>query len=330
MFTKVKEKQLQYLDTLELTSDLFRSKTHETYYRRSIAKHKNITKLISILTVLRNENTKKKYWKTFHCNRVLLQEGLLLKGSLCRKRWCTHCSRIRIAELTNGYKQPLLDLGKLYFVTLTAPTVQARELKSEIRKRITAFQKIKDNLRKAHKIKLNGIRKLEVTYNQETNKYHPHFHFILSDLNDCNRLISLWLNYFPNANKKGQHSIIINTENENSFIELFKYATKETTKKGVQYAPEVLHTIYSALEGFRIYQTFGKIRKVKRPKKAINEVNEVDFISEKNEIWLFDYNEIDYTDSKGEFLIDVQNIKAKKTWHEHEAKIQNTKQLLSE
>ena len=305
MVTKVKEKRLQYLDTLELTSDSFRSKTHETYYRRSIAKHKNITKLISILSVLRNENTKKKYWKTFHCNRVLLQDGLLLKGSLCRKRWCTNCSRIRTAELTNGYKQPLLDLGELYFVTLTAPTVEARELKSEIRKRITVFQKVKDNLRKTYNIKLNGIRKLEITYNQETNKYHPHFHFIQSNLNDCNKLLELWLNYMPKAGKKGQNSKIVNTENENSFIELFKYATKETTKDGVQYAPEVLHTIYTALEGFRIFQTYGKIRKVKRPIKAKNEVNEVDFISPKNEIWLYDQDYKDWINVNGEFLVDI-------------------------
>jgi hypothetical protein len=328
MATKLKEKRLLYLDTLELTSDSFISKTHETYYRRSIAKYKNIAKLISILSILRNENTKKKYWKTFHCNRVLLQDGILLKGSLCRKRWCTNCSRIRTAELTNGYKQPLLDLGQLYFVTLTAPTVEARELKSEIRKRITAFQKVKDNLRKTYNIKLNGMRKLECEYNQETNKYHPHFHFILSDLNDCNRLISMWLSYFPKATIKAQHVRLIDTENENAFIEHFKYATKETTKSGKEYPPEVLHTIYSALEGFRIFQTFGKIRKVKRPKKELNEVISVDFIQPKNEIWIYDSENKDWVNAKGEFLIDIEQIKSKAKWHEHEVKTQNTKQLL--
>jgi hypothetical protein len=306
MDVKLKEKRLPYLDTLELTSDSFRSKTHETYYRRSIGKFNDITKLISILSVLRNENTKKKYWKTFHCNRVLLQEGVVLKGSLCRKRWCINCSRIRTAEMVNGYKKPLLDLGELYFVTLTAPTVEARELKSEIRKRITAFQKVKDNLRKTYKIKLNGIRKLEITYNPETNKYHPHFHFIQSNLSDCNKLLDLWLDYFPRARRKAQDSKIVNTENENSFIELFKYATKETTKEGAQYSPEVLHTIYSALEGFRIFQTYGKIRKVKRPKKALTEVNEIDFIQPKNEIWLYEHEYKDWINAKGEFLIDIQ------------------------
>jgi hypothetical protein len=208
--------------------------------------------------------------------------------------------------MVNGYKKPLLDLGELYFVTLTAPTVEARELKSEIRKRITAFQKVKDNLRKTYKIKLNGIRKLEITYNPETNKYHPHFHFIQSNLSDCNKLLDLWLDYFPRARRKAQDSKIVNTENENSFIELFKYATKETTKEGAQYSPEVLHTIYSALEGFRIFQTYGKIRKVKRPKKALTEVNEIDFIQPKNEIWLYEHEYKDWINAKGEFLIDIQ------------------------
>ena len=88
---------------------------------------------------------------------------------------------------------------------------------------IKGFQNIKDNLRKNYKIKLNGIRKIEVTYNEIENTFHPHFHFIQSDYKSAHALQSLWLKQFNNANIKGQDIREIDTTNENSFIELFKY-----------------------------------------------------------------------------------------------------------
>ena len=110
----------------------------------------------------------KRYWKTYHCRNVLLQEGNKLIGSLCRKRWCQKCNRVRTAELINDYKLPLQQLQKedsLYFITLTAPTVSGRNLRSEIEKRYKAFKKAKDNLQRNYGVKLVGGRKLEITYN---------------------------------------------------------------------------------------------------------------------------------------------------------------------
>ncbi|MFM7853912.1 MAG: protein rep, partial [Flammeovirgaceae bacterium] len=117
-------------------------------------------------------------------------------GSLCRKRWCTHCCRIKTAEMTNAYKKPLQELEALYFVTLTRPNVKGRELKSEIQKLIKGFQTIKDNMRKTYGMKLQGMRKLEVTYNDVTDSYHPHFHLIQNDRIHAEKLVELWLNYF--------------------------------------------------------------------------------------------------------------------------------------
>lgn len=319
---------VHYLDTLEVTSDWALTKTHETFYRRALTKHSTLEKLKSIIDTLNNQNTKRKYWKTYHCNRVFLQNGKHIQGSLCRTRWCTNCNRIKTAELMNGYKQPLLDLGSLYFVTLTAPTVEGRQLKSEIKKRIKAFQSIKDNLRKNYNIKLNGMRKIEVTYRPITNLYHPHFHLILNDLSHAEQLLSLWLSYYPTADIKGQHIGKIDTLNEKSFIELFKYSTKETTKEGTLYPGDVLHRIYSSLEGFRIYQTFGTIRKIKLKKEQKHEVNEIDFIPPIQEIWVYSEKHKDYLSANGTFLINTVEIENYKKWQEQLVKIQNTKDYL--
>jgi hypothetical protein len=277
-----------YLDTLEITSDFSFSKSEESLIRRGIRKHNTNAKLMSIIDVVKDKKRVKTYWKTYHCNHALLQNGTLLSGSLCRKRWCTHCCRIKTAEMTNAYKEPLLNLGNLYFVTLTRPNVKGRELKSEIKKLIKGFQAIKDNMRKTYGMKLEGMRKIEVTYNENTNTYHPHFHLIQSNLIHAEKLTELWLNYFGNSKSIAQNITAIDTRNENSFIELFKYATKETTKDGKQYSGIVLDTIYSSLEGIRIYQTYGSIKKQKQPIEEKIEKAEFSWLNPKQEIWVFE------------------------------------------
>jgi hypothetical protein len=199
-------------------------------------------------------------------------------------------------------------LGDLYFITLTRPNVKGRQLKSEIQKLIKAFQKIKDNLRKNYKVKISGIRKLEVTYNEEMDTYHPHFHFIQSNLVHAELLQELWLNQFDNANNKGQDIRKNNSQDEKSFIELFKYATKETTKEGKQYTGDVLHTIYSALESQRKIQTYGSIKKVKEPKELKDQTNKFDWIDEQQEIWIYDQEQKDWLSSKNEKLINTLEI----------------------
>jgi plasmid rolling circle replication initiator protein Rep len=302
------EKHSYFLDTLVLTSDYNSKKSLETQYYKALRKYKTNQKVISIIDTLQSAEQKKKYWRTWHCNEVILQNGSVFRGSLCRKMWCTHCNRIKAYELTEAYKEPLRSLGQLYFVTLTRPNVKGRQLKSEVQKLIKAFQKIKDNLRKNYKVKLCGMRKLEVTYNEETDTYHPHFHFIQSNLHHSELLQELWLKQFTNASIKAQDISYVDAENEKSFIELFKYATKETTKEGKQYTGEVLHTIYSALEGQRKIQTYGSIKKVKAPKEAKDETNNFSWIEPNEEIWIYDNEQKDWLTASNEKLINTLEI----------------------
>jgi hypothetical protein len=104
----------------------------------------------------------------------------------------------------------------------------------------------------------------------------------------------------------------IDTSNESSFIELFKYATKETTKEGVLYTGDVLHTIYEALEGFRIYQPFGDLRKIKPIKEQKHERLQIDFIEPMQEVWVYDLPQKDYLNSSGRYLLDTQLIDLQK------------------
>jgi len=321
-------KPTRSLDTLELTSDYYRNKTHERQYYKAIRKDKTNSKILSIIdSIPDNETAQKRYWKTYHCQDVIIQQSDKFKGSLCRKRWCTECCRIKTAELTNSYKQPMLDLGQLYFVTLTAPTISGSKLKKEIQKRIKAFQLIKDNLRKTYKIKLNGIRKIEVTYNEKTNEYHPHFHLIQDNLEATELIKALWLNQFPDAKKEAQDIRYIDTTNESGFIELFKYATKETNTKGKQYSGDVLHTIYNSIQGQRIYQTYGNVKKIKAPIEAQTNEMEIDYVPEQNNIWYYEKSAIDWVTFDNQLLINTLEIKNK---IETQKLISLTTQLINE
>ncbi len=294
-----------YLDTLETTSDCFVSKSHENLYRSTLQKHSTLTKLTQLIDVTTPER-KKTYWKTYHCKNVLFQDGNKFSGSLCRKRWCQTCNRIKTAEMTNSYKQPLLDLGQLYFVTLTRPNVKERQLHSECKKLIKAFQRIKDNLRKRYGIKLNGMRKIEITYNEIEDTYHPHFHFIQEGQHQSAMLQKLWLEQFPSASIKAQDIRKVGTEDENSFIELFKYATKDIVKSKT--TAKAQDNIYKALEGLRIYQTYGSLKKVIAPKEAKEEIDNADFIAPRKEIWIYNNSIKDYTDASDNILIGTERI----------------------
>jgi predicted chitinase len=118
----------------------------------------------------------------------------------------------------------------------------------------------------------------------------------------------LWLQQFSNASIKGQDIRSIDMQDENSFIELFKYATKETTKDGATYSGEVLHTIYNSIQGLRIYQTYGSIRKVKKPIEAEQEQTELSYLDNQMEIWYFEQDYKDWITATGELLIDTISI----------------------
>ena len=173
-----------------------------------------------------------------------------------------------------------------------------------------AFSRIVNSMqKKKYNVKLNGVRKIETTHNEITNTFHPHFHIIQPDLNCAKILQQLWLKQFPQATHKAQDITSIN-QDEQSFIELFKYATKETNAKGQQYSPEALHTIYSAMEGKRLIQKFGTFKKIPTPKQMEISKDEFNHIPEQDEIWK-ENNKMDYDTHDGQLLLNTLEIKNK-------------------
>lgn len=296
------------LDTLEVTSDFFLSKSHQNLYwstLRKVSTNKSNLQLIDVAPRV----WQKKYWQAFHCQEILLQDGHNLRGSLCRKRWCQNCNRIKTAEMIKGYSKPLQELQKddnLYLITLTSQTVKEKRLRFEIERRNKAFTRIKDNLRKNHNIKLVGCRKLEVTYNERDDRYHPHFHFIQKGKREAEMLLEYWYKHNPNASEKAQDVRLIDANDSSNLVEVFKYATKQIITG--ETSAKALHNIFVAIDGKRVFQTYGKLSKVKEEPEAKEQVENADFLRYTHDIYKFDIEEQDYTNSYDSKLIGTKEI----------------------
>jgi len=193
------------------------------------------------------------------------------------------------------------------FVTLTIVSIKGKDLQSAIEGMTKEIIRIKDLFKNRRSFRINGIRKIEVTYNPVTDEYHPHFHIVLDGRNVGKELINEWLSRYTDANRGAQD---IRDADENSMLELFKYTTKLTTKNGIikegdktviEVNPEALDTIYRALYKKRTFQSMGWVKQVS---EDIDEVDAqiVEDVDEDVEVWKWEQEASDWVSGAGELL----------------------------
>lgn len=260
--------------------------------------------LVYRLVDLEFSTMRKSYWNTFHCNRVIDQEGKKLSGKYCNNRWCNACNRIRTANLMNGYMPQLEKLYDKHFVTLTIPNVKASELKDAIELMHKRFKQLRDRMRKQGRPVI-GLRKLECTYNRQRNDYHPHFHLIVENAHVAKCITHDWLAYYPGTRERAQD---YKPADNNAVKELFKYFSKMiTTQKDETgsvidrgFHPESLDVIFTAMKGKRVFQPMG-IKKVSEDVE--NENSQVfEHLQSNWKKWQFDDAKADYVDNAGQTL----------------------------
>ena len=185
--------------------------------------------------------------------------------------------------------------------------MSGEELKSSVELMTQTFIKIKRLFYGRRSFKINGIRKIECTHNDETDLYHPHFHIVLDGLNVGRALIQEWLKRYPGATRLAQD---IRKADENSMIELFKYTTKLTTKNKVirdgdqvvmEIHPESLDTIFQAMYNKRTFQSMGWVKMVSEDVEDVD-AQLVEDVEETTDIWTWEQGASDWVNSSGELL----------------------------
>lgn len=288
------------MDQNKCTLDCLRKRAKAKYAQNNLMRH--MAKLDSPY--------KEKYDDTMMCSHTLIQNGDKLTSRYCGHRWCRICNRIRTGKLMNGYKCALDSLVDPQFLTLTIKNVKIGELRNSINGMIKTIRLIQDLRRKKKQPLMKCIRKIECTYNPDTDEYHPHLHIIIENEHTAKEVLQQWIKRYPEqAEFKGQ-------DIRSAFdpIELFKYFAKLTSKskkddrryKGAKliqdewHYPEALDLIFRAIEGLRIIQPMGGIKMVSDEIDDV-EVQEIEGIENDVTIWMFKRNDW-YNPQTGELL----------------------------
>jgi hypothetical protein len=244
--------------------------TIETLNKR--AKAKFIQEPVIMAMIALDSKFASKYKDTLHCSEIIYHKGQELTSRYCGHRWCRVCNRIRTGKLINGYTPALDQMPDKNMVTLTIKNVPAAILRQTIIGMNQTIRKIQEYRRKVLNLPgVNAIRKLECTYNVESDNYHPHYHIITSTIEEAEFIRNQWLDRRPDANHKGQ-----DIREAYKPMELFKYFAKLTSGaasyvsangriklKNEYHYPEALDIIFQAIQGLRIVQPMGQVKLVR-------------------------------------------------------------------
>ena len=286
-------KNLHNIYKLEQLRNSTPKTTLTDYKKRAKAKYAQSTLVRHLMKL--DSPYKDKYEDTMLCSGILQQQGDKIQSRYCKHRWCRICNRIRTGKLINGYQEALNNMNDKQFVTLTVKNVPAENLRSTIEKMIKDFRLIQELRRKKKQKAFNCIRKLECTYNPDSNTYHPHIHVIIEGFRAGSELIFAWLKRNEDSSIKGQDQ-----KKCYDAIELFKYFAKLTSKsksdtkyyKGKKiiqeewHYPEALDIIFRAIEGLRIIQPMGNIKMVNDEIEEL-EIQVVERLEEKFTLWIY-------------------------------------------
>ena len=201
------------------------------------------------------------------------------KGNSCKNRFCPICSwkKARKDALALSVMMQYLkeeEEKEFVFLTLTAPNVKAAELEDEINHYNHSFQKLMQ--RKEVKTIVKGyVRKLEITYNEKRDDYHPHFHVLIavnkSYFTDKNYYINRnrWLVLWQQVTKNNLITQVdvrkVSNSKDDKVFEVAKYSAKDSEYLVNQ---EVFNTFYKALKGKRILSYSGLFKEAMTKFKA--------------------------------------------------------------
>lgn len=198
----------------------------------------------------------------------------LSSGGFCKNRFCPICSWLKAKKTAYMILEMLTYANRIrrkefIFITLTAPNVPASDLKSEITDFNESWKRMM-KLKEILKINLGYIRKLEVTYNEEENTYHPHFHIIMAvnhsyftsrDYISRVKLLEIW------KKSKRDDSITqvdVKKIKMDSIKEVMEIATYSTKMKDLLKNQNVFNVFYENMRGRQLLTFNGIFKEIKK------------------------------------------------------------------
>lgn len=201
-----------------------------------------------------------------------LEKKKVNKSNFCKNRFCPLCAwrkakkdSLKISVLLKYIQD---ELGyEFIFLTLTAPNIKGSVLPEEIKKYNENFKKLMKR-KEILKITKGYVRKLEITYNQERDDYHPHFHVMIAvnksyfksrDYIKKKQWLELWKECM-NDNSITQVDVRkMDTSDSSSISEIAKYGAKDADYLISQ---EVFDIFYKALKGKQLLTYSGVFKDV--------------------------------------------------------------------
>lgn len=253
----------------------------------------------------------------------------LASANFCKNRFCPMCSWRK--SLSDAFKIAIIShwisvkhKKKFIFLTLTVPNVAKSELKQAIKELNQSFNRLfmyKD----VAQVAKGFVRKLEVTYNENRDDYHPHLHVMIAVNQTYFKSRSYikqdkWLNLWQKATKNPKITQVdvraIKNNDDTSFfdavLEIAKYTAKDSD---MLKSEEVFDTFYHALKGVRLLGYGGLFKEGMDLFKDgkldyLKEVDETEYIYKLIYRWEFEIGE--YQNDNFELLNEDEYKKANK------------------
>lgn len=194
----------------------------------------------------------------------------LENANFCGNRFCPQCSvnksredAIQLATMVEYLTQKFNY--NLIFLTLTAPNIGSDDVKEELNEYTKSFERL-FKTKKIKAISKGYVRKLEMTYNSESDTYHPHYHVLIavnkSYFDDSRLYISQkeWLDMWRKAKKDSSITQVDVRKFKSlddrfkAIFEISKYISKDSD---YMYSPEVFKVFYNTLKGKRMLSYSG-------------------------------------------------------------------------
>lgn len=214
-------------------------------------------------------------WDMKTCGNILTflrdEQGTerLELGFFCENRLCPACAWRKSIKWGNEIAcilQKAVDEGyQLYFVTLTAKSVEGCELQDAVKDYLLAYS-LMMKYKEIESCIAGGLRKIEITYNRTEGWYHPHIHAVWltkTSPPSKGRITDIWRRCLRDkyaVNAAAQDVREVRSAERTDICEFAKYPAKSGDYTASKHTFE---TFYSALKGQRLLTYTGKARSYK-------------------------------------------------------------------